>query len=158
MKRNLLFAGSGLLLAALAVPLFFGPSDRQLIAQALQDSCQASREGRPGGVMDYLSSSMRYNGEPIGDRREVARYIKQTRPEVVILNPTPVINGQTATVVSPVEVKISIGPMPVSMRLENVRITLSRETGFKWLVVPAPKWRITEIKADEIDVSQWLSQ
>ncbi len=136
------------LLGVLAFPFVFGPSDQQLIQQALDDSVAASREGRPGGVLEYLSHSLKYNDEAVGNRSEVATFIKNSHPQVVIENPTPTINGNTATIVSPVTLTFGLGPVGTPVRLQKVEITLSKETGTRFLILPSPKWRVSEVKAD----------
>ena len=155
MKKWLIGIGAAALVSALCIPMFFGPSDQKLIKEALQESVKASREGRPGGVMDYLSSSLKVNEEDVENRGEIGRYIKNARPEVVIENPTPVITGDTATVVSPVTVTFSIGPVSQPARIERVVITLAKETGTRFLIFPAPKWRIKEITTSVTDLSQF---
>ena len=144
-----------MLAGAMLVPFVFGPSDKQLIKEALDVSIKASREGRPGGVMEHLSHSLKYNEEQVGDRTSVADYVKRARPDVIIQDPRPTISGDTAIIVSPVTVKMEMGPVSFPIQIERAVITLSKETGRKFLVFPAPVWRITSIKAPEIDVSQF---
>lgn len=142
-------------MSALCIPMFFGPSDRQLIKEALDESVKASREGRPGGVMDYLSSSLKFNEEDTGSRSEIADYVKRARPDIVIEDTTPTISGDTATVVSPVTVTFSLGPASQPVRIERVEITLAKETGTRFLILPAPKWRIRDVKTSQVDMAQF---
>ena len=87
-RTTLIVAGiAGVLLVARA--MLFGPSDRELIDAAVKESVLASREGRPGGVLEYLSNSFTLNSESGLDRKEISRFIKSGKPEVVIRNPQP---------------------------------------------------------------------
>lgn len=154
MKKIAIGVGVFALLLALAAPFVFAPSDKDLISEALKESIKASREGRPGGVMEYLSGSLKYNQESVSDRGSVADYIKMARPDVIVEDPRPTITGDTATITSPVTVSMEVGPMSFPMRIERAVITFSKETGRKYLILPAPVWRITSISAPEVDMSQ----
>lgn len=155
MKKWIIGSAVVVLLALLAAPMIFRPSDDVLIKEALDESVKASREGRPGGVMDYLSSSLKFNDDDSASRGEIAQYIKRAKPDIVIANPAATINGETASVVSPVTVTFSWGPVSKPIQLDNVEILLAKETGTKFLVVPTVKWRIREIKAPEADVTEF---
>jgi hypothetical protein len=135
----------------------FGPSDRQLIREAVEQSAQASREGRPGGVLEYLSKSLTFNDIPAESRAEIAKFISQSKPEVEIRNPEPVISGNTAEIVTPVQVKFSYLAFSFDQEIPNVRIVLQKEAGTKWLIVPTKKWRIVSITAPEISASEFMS-
>lgn len=150
MKRVAIAIGSVLLLAVLAAPFVFAPNDKELIKTAVEESIKASEEGRPGGVLEYISSSMKFNDEGV-DKSSVAQYIKMARPDIKILDPTPSIDGDTATIVSPVVVTMRLGPMETPTRLDRVVITLNRETGRKFFVLPAPVWRVRSVKVDGAD-------
>lgn len=137
-----------LLLAALAAPAIFGPSDRVLIQQTMDEAIAASREGRAGGVLENLSRSIRYNDMPVENPREVAEFIRKGRPDVTVMDMTPRIEGDSATIESPVTVSLRYGPLPMTQTLPKVRFTLRREVGTRWLLIPAPKWRLVSIEAD----------
>lgn len=150
MKRVAIAIGSVLLLAVLAAPFVFAPKDKELIKQALDESVKASEEGRPGGVLDNISPSLQFNEEGV-DRSSVAQYIKLAKPDIKILDPTPTIEGDTATIISPVVVTMQFGPVQAPTRLDRVVITLAKETGRRYLVLPAPVWRVRSVKVDEAD-------
>lgn len=154
MKKWTLGIGAGVIVAALCVPMFFGPSDSKLVREAVDESIKASRDGRPGGVMDYLSRNLKVNEEDVGNRLEIARYIKASRPDIVLQNPTPVIQGDTAKVITPATVTFSFGNTQ-PMTIDKVEITLAKETGTRYLVFPAPKWRIVDVKTSATDISQF---
>ena len=157
MKKAALAVGAVALLGVLVLPFLFAPSDEQLIGEALKESISASREGRPGGVMEYLSSSLKYNNEDVTDRMGVADTIKRAKPDVVVQDPRPVIQGQTATIVSAVTVNMDVGPISFPIEIKRAVITFTKETGRKFLVLPAPIWRISSISADEVDLSQIMN-
>ncbi len=147
--------GLGLIVVAVlglfATLALTGPTDEQLIQEALQQSIQASREGKPGGVLEYLSRSLTYNDAPVGDRSEIAQFIRNSKPDVQVLDPKPRIEGDKAAIVSPVTVSMQLGPFQGEQRLDRVRITFTREMGTRWIVVPAPKWRVSDIVVEGLD-------
>jgi len=154
MKRTLTIVGCAAFLLLLATPFLFQPKDQDLINQALKESVDASREGRSGSVMEYLSRSLKYNEIPVENRAEVARYIRNSKPEIYLENTAALINGDSAQVVTPADLRVAVGPMPVTLHIDRVVITLGRETGTRFLVLPAPIWRIREVHADGLDLSQ----
>jgi hypothetical protein len=145
----------GLLLAVLAAPALLGPSDRALIQQTMDEALRASREGRPGGVLENLSRSIRYNDMPLDNPQEVAEFIRNGRPDVTVADMSPDIQGGMATIESPVTVSLRYGPLPMTQTLPKVRFTLRKEVGTRWLVVPAPKWRLVSIEADGVAVPSY---
>ena len=154
MKKGFILAGVLALIGALFAPFVFAPSDEQMIKDALNESIKAGREGRPGVVMEYVSRSFKYNDEEVNDRMSMANYIKSAKPEVTVLDPRPTIQGNTATIVSAVDVNLAIGPVDFPVHLDHAEITFAKETGTKFLIFPSPTWRITNIKAEAIDLSQ----
>lgn len=123
------------------------PSDETLIRTALTEAIQASKEGQPGPVLDFISRTATYNGQQADDRREIGRYIQQYRPSVTVLRPVPTIEGDTATIVSPVKLEMRLLALQGSAEIPNVTIQLRRETALKWFVVPTNKWRVASIEA-----------
>jgi hypothetical protein len=150
-----LVAAAGVLLVLKAV--LFGPSDRQLIDDAVKESVQASREGRPGGVVEYLSRSFTLNGDSGFSQRDIARFIKSGKPEVVIRTPEPVISGDTAEIVSPVHVKFDYLAYKFDQDIPQVHIKLQKEAGTQFLVIPTKKWRIVSVTAPEVSVGEFSS-
>lgn len=148
----------GLVLVALTVvailvaPLVFLPSDRDLVIEALDEAIVAGREGRPGGVMEHLSKSIEYNSVPLEDRAAVADFIRSGKPDVEVLNKEPVVEGDSATIHSPVRVEFGYGPLQVAQTVEDVRFEFKKETGTRWLVVPVPKWRLVSIQASSFEL------
>lgn len=128
------------------------PTDEEAIQAALQEALEASREGRPGAVLDFVSRTLKVNNEEAQNagRGEVANYIRNAKPDIEVLNPKPVINGDTATIASPVKVSVRIAMVQTPPMTLNARIGLAKETGREWLIIPVPKWRVTTIEADNI--------
>lgn len=155
MKRIALFVVPALIGAFAGYAAFFGPDDRELIHEALAESIVASREGKPGGVLEYLSRDLTFNDEPVQGNAEISRVISMSRPDVRVINAEPEIFGDRAQIVSPVEIKLSIPGVGVNQRLERVIITFSKEPGTRWLVLPYPKWRISGVSTGDIDVSRF---
>lgn len=152
MGRKLLLVGGivGVLAVVLLVVLS-APNDRQLIQEAIDESIQASQEGKPGGVLEYLSNSLTYNNVPAGNRREIGEFIKTFKPKVTVLEPEPTIDGNTATIVSPVELALGVGPISKPFTIEQVRITLRKETGTRYGILPWAKWRVSDVVAEKFD-------
>lgn len=152
----------GLVVALIAVLVLrstlFGPNDRQLIDSAIQESIQASRDGRPGGVLEYLSQSFRINDQDPGSRRNIAQFIKQSKPEVKLSTYEPVIDGNTASIVTDAAVNIDYLGMKMDGTLKNVKIVLQKEQGTKWLVLPDRQWRIVSVTAPQETVDELLTR
>ena len=144
--------GSSVTVVAGLIVLYFAtaPSDEELIDQAIKDSVIASKEGKPGGVLDHLSRSLTFNGMPVSDRSEIAKYVRLARPDVVFGPYTPVVEGDSATVRADVAVKIQFQSLQMDQTVRGVEVELARETGFRWVVFPASKWRIASVSAPEM--------
>lgn len=152
MKRWVLAVLCLAVVLVLAAPAIFAPNDRQLVIEALDEAVAAGREGRPGGVMEHLSKSIKYNNVPLEDRAAVADFIRNGKPDVYVLNKVPVVTGDTATIHSPVRVDFRYGPLNVSQTVEDVKFEFKKEMGTRWVIVPAPKWRLTSIEAASFEI------
>ncbi|MFQ3586395.1 MAG: hypothetical protein SNJ76_01845 [Fimbriimonadaceae bacterium] len=143
-------AALALLLVALigAAGLFLvsrsGPSDQELIDRALADAIKAGREGRPGSVLELLSNEFRLNEQQIGSRSQVARAIRDYRPDVAVANTTAVISGDGAVIESPVTLRTQ-PPIPLSFEIPMVRMEFQRESATRWLVLPDKRWRLSRV-------------
>ncbi len=131
---------------AFASGLFGGQSDEQMIKAALDEAVLASKEGRPGGVLEFISQRFAVNGMKYGTG-DISKTIKDLRPNVEIENPTPNITGNSATIVSPVRLAVSLPP--IGTTLSEVTITFAKENGTKWLIFPVKKWRMVEVDMPE---------
>lgn len=157
MKKLAIGIGA-LAVVVLAVLLFTGgKSDEQKIQQALDDSIKASREGRPGGVLEYLSSSITFNGESPASNAEIGKYIKKMKPDITVMDRDVVIAGDTATIVTPVKLEMSAGPISYeSPAIPNVTITFRKEMGVRYGVVPTSKWKVSSVEAPQFDFNMSL--
>lgn len=128
--------------------LFFGPSDEVLIRQTLAQATEAAAKGEPNEVLDALSRNFQY-GEESPIRMDISKVVREARPEMVILNTTPKIDGERAVVVSDVSLKVDFLGMPQDLTVEGVTIELQKETTFQNLI-PSPKWRVTKVTAEAL--------
>src|SRR6266852_617772 len=121
-------------------------SDETLVRKALTEAIKASKEGRPGGVMDYLSDQLKLNNQEPG-RRQIADFIKNSHPEIEVQNADPVIreSERTAQINSEVRVKFSLpGGMAVDKSIPNVTMKFQREDSRVWLIIPSKQWRLVQ--------------
>ena len=87
-----------LVLGKIGLGFLHQPDDKTLILEAVQEAQKASREGRPGGVLDFLSvASLKVNDQDAtGSRRDIADYIKKQKPDIQFKEVDPKIFGETA--------------------------------------------------------------
>ena len=151
MKRTLV-----ILAAVLGIAAIFGVAtslrqgdDATMIRDTLRQSLEASRRGEPGGVLEGLSSSFTYNNEEQGGLRGMAaNFVKNQRPDIEVVNTTPIVTGDEARITSPVKLKMSapvIGER--SLNIKDVVLVFRKETARKYLVFPVKKWRLAEVQA-----------
>lgn len=126
--------------AGAGLGLFGGPSDKELIKVALDEAIQASKEGRPGGVLELISQRFAVNGESYGTR-DISKTIKDMKPDVAISNPEPTVKGNSATITSGVNLSV----MAMTTNIPDVTLKFAKESGTKWLIFPTKKWRLVEV-------------
>ena len=154
-KSTKAFVFIGILLVVLVagrVMLSFSTSedDKALIQKALAESIQASREGRPSVVMDKLSSNIMFNGQNEGGNQyDIARYIRNSKPEVEVENPVPVVTGDEAIIESPVRLSLSVLGQPLSTRLKDVTLVFRKEADRKFLIIPSHSWKLAEVHVQD---------
>lgn len=141
----------GLLAIALgiryAITAFSSPDDQTLIRQALDESIKASREGRPGGVMELLSRDLRVNEMPVNVNTQVLQFIRDSKPNVRLENDEAIIAGNEAKIVSPVQVDVKFLAVSRTVHLNEVTLTFHKEEAREWLIIPTKKWRLTKVEA-----------
>ena len=120
------------------------PTDQQLIQNALDDAIQVGKDGRPGSVLEHLSESFEINGQQIVNRTEIARFIRDQRPSVEVTNMVAEVNGETATITSPVTLELS-GPMKFTSTIPNAKIEFTKEQTMRFLLIPDRQWRLTKV-------------
>lgn len=158
MRRvGLIFLGLALVLLVGRVGLGFlrAPDDATLIREALTEATKAAREGRPGGVLDNISTQVAVNGESYGgqglDTRQFADTIRKLSPDVRLTSTDATITGDEARVVTPAEVSYGILNARASLPLGKVTIVLKKEADRDFLIVPTHRWRVSgvEIPSEE---------
>jgi hypothetical protein len=133
------------------------PSDQAQIEQALADSIKASKEGRPGGVMDKLSGRLKVNEmDASSNRSQIANYIKQNHPDVVVQNKKAVVSGDEAQIVSPVDIELSFLGQTRTLHLEEVTMIFRKETDYEYLVIPTDKWKLAEVRVPDSALSEFM--
>lgn len=127
----------------------FGPQrpDAELIREALAESIQAGKEGRAGGVLELLSNEFKINDQTVASFRDIARVVRDYKPDVEVTNQEPVVQGDTAAIVSPVKIKTGF-PLNRTFTVPNVRMEFRKESGTKWLIVPTKVWRLHRVTLD----------
>lgn len=129
-------------------------SDQDQILAALQRSIEDSKDGRPGGVIDLIDRHLQVNGEAVEvQNRTIAKLVRAQKPEVVVSDPRPLVTGDEARIVSPVNIKFSILGQTVERKLASVTLIFRREVFRDWGITPRSKWRLAEVQAPE-DVEQ----
>lgn len=129
------------------------PDDKTLIAEAVKEAQKAGREGRPGGVMDFLSPNLNVNGTPVESAgSSIKDYIKNQKPDIEFTKVEPQVFGDTARIESPATVKVGIGPISQTITIPDTVIELKREDDKEWFIIPKKSWKITEIRASLADL------
>ena len=134
------------------------PDDQTLIKQALDESIKASREGRPGGVMDKLSMNVKVNDQEYsGNSRQIADFIRNSRPDISFTSSKAIITGDEARIISPAHLKTQILTQSIERDLSSVTLVFKREDDREYLVFPVKKWKLTEVKVDPSVVGELMS-
>lgn len=128
---------------------FFGPSDEELIKQALEETVAAAAQGEPSIVLDNLSSKFTY-GSQIPFPGDISKAVRLSKPKVSILYIDPVIEGEQAVVKSPVTIEMAFMSINLNETVPDVKITLEKEWGLKYLFMPTPRWRIVDVSAPSL--------
>lgn len=158
-KRTKLFL-IGLVLAVIAVPVLMilardNRPDSVLIKEAVARSIEASKEGRPGGVVDFLSAKFKIN--QIGDisMNRVAQIIKDSKPEVTVTNQEPRVSGDLAEIVSDVRVVANVSVLTFSQQFDqtfkDVKMVFTKEDSRRFLLIPTKTWRLTSVELTGAD-------
>lgn len=124
--------------------------DQQLIRQALSEALKASKEGRPGGVMEKLSFKVNVNGSDYSSRDSaIANYIKNNHPDVTFGNDRAVVTADEATIVTPATVKLELLGNAMERTIQKVTLVFHRENDYEWLIIPTKKWRLAEVRVPD---------
>ena len=132
-----------------------GPDDKTLVREALAESIKASKEGRPGGVMDKISNKLTVNGDERFSSGQIIQFIKNSKPDVEVQRPEPIVIGNEARITSPVSLKVSMpGGNEINQTLDNVTLIFEKEDSMSWLIIPSKQWRLKEVTLPENFMSQ----
>jgi hypothetical protein len=141
-----------LLLLALGAGVLFlqatAPRDSEAIRMALRASIEASREGRPGGVLEKLSFQFRINDESPGTMFDIAKFVREQKPDVTIPEPSDdaiVVTGDEAQLTTPVKVKM---PM-MDLDLDEVTIRFRKEQSLAYFFLPVKVWKVHSVSVPE---------
>lgn len=143
---------AGVLQAVLAS----GPSDERLIREALRESLHASREGRPGGVVELLSDQLEFNNELVANKRQIAQFVRDSRPDVSVSEKSLEVRGENALMVANVTVRLAT-PLGFGLdrTFEDVQLLFRKEPGTRLLILPDSKWRLYRVVAPNVNVSEF---
>lgn len=132
-------------------------SDQQLIETALTDSLKAAKEGRSGVVLDFVSKQFTAHTDFPLDRSQIAKYIRENHPDVTVVNTKATISGDSAVIVTPVDVKVEfMAGAKFQHQFKDVKLTFEREDSLQWLIIPGKKWRLTEVVAEGLpELESW---
>jgi hypothetical protein len=136
----------------IAISVTHQPSDDKQIQQALTESLDASRKGESGGVLGLLSRQLKVNQDSAPESGQIAKFIRDSRPDITILDRRTLITGDEARMVSPVDLKLEFLGQSFSQRLDNVTLVFHREEARGFLFLPTTKWRLTEVRLSENQV------
>lgn len=132
------------------------PDDKQLVREALAESIAASKEGRPGGVMDKISDKLMVNSQQVASMGQIANWIRDSKPDVEVKNQDPVIIGEEAQITSPVRVKLTFpGGAGFDQTIDDVTLIFAKESATDWLIIPTTKWRLREVKLPDNVMDQF---
>ena len=145
-----------LLAVRVGVTLIQQPSDQAQIEAALAESIKASKEGRPGGVLDKLSNRLLVNDmETSGNRSQIADYIKQNRPDVYVKQKRATITGDRAEIVSPVDIELNVLGQTRTLNLDEVKLIFRKEDDHLYLVIPTQRWKLAEVRVADSALSNF---
>lgn len=137
-------------IAALFVAARDTRTDKEQIVSALDDSVAASKEGRPGGVLDLMSEQFEISGLGKISRNWVAKQIRENKPEVSFTRETIEITGDRAemTADASLRLKVNLGPVSkdLSPSMQGVKLIFRKEDVRKFLIVPSKVWKLVEVR------------
>lgn len=159
MKKKPILIVAGILVLLIGVRVVMGLSgadDKKLIQEALAESIKASKEGRPGGVMDKISDKLVVNSEQVG-KSQIGNVIRDMKPDVEVLKQDPIITGEEAQITSPVRLKVSLpigNGTAFDQTINDVTLIFAKESATDWLIIPTTKWRLREVKLPDDVMNQ----
>jgi len=132
------------------------PDDQKLIQAALKESIEASKEGRPGGVLDLLSDNLKFNSQDLTvNKSQIARFIHDNKPDVEVKDQKALVTGDEARIVSPVE--LTLGPFG-HRTMNEVTLVFNKEAAREFLIVPTHRWRLVDVRVPDTALTDMLFQ
>ena len=140
-----------LLVCRIGLGLVRKPDDQALIRQAIAEATKASREGRPGGVLDNLSAEASLNGQTADSRGQIADVVRRLRPDLQLSSGEATITGDEARVVGPAKLTLGILNAKRTYDIAKITVILRREDDRDLLVIPTHRWRVSRAEVpDEV--------
>jgi hypothetical protein len=100
--------------------------------------------------MDLLSDNLKYNEiDTSPNRNQIAKFIRDSRPDVSVTNPIAAVNGDDAKIVSPVDMNVSFLGQVRSFKLNQVTLDFHKEPARQFLIFPSTQWRLVSVTAPE---------
>lgn len=131
------------------------PDDQKLIREALDEAILASKEGRAGGVIELLSRDLKFNDQEVGtNKRQIMDFVQKQKPSVTVQDTNALLTGDEARIVSPVE--IDLGLFGGKRNLKEVSLIFRKEDATTYLIFPARKWRLVEVRVPDATVADFL--
>lgn len=125
-----------------------GQSDAEAIKTAMNDALTAAKEGRPGPVLDFLSDKIAENDTYATSKRQIAAFVKESKPDVSVGDEPAVVSGDSATITTSVRVKAQLmGGIAYEHSFNNVTLLFRKENSVRWLILPSKTWRLTNVTA-----------
>jgi hypothetical protein len=123
--------------------------DKTQIKEALAEAIKASKEGRPGSVIDKLSENFKVNEESPGSS-QIAGFVKNHHPEVDIKDTDPIVSSDTAQINSDITVKLDL--MPGGWNFKDAQIQFKKEAAMDWWIFPTSKWHLSAVRVRPEDM------
>ena len=96
--------------------------------------------------MDKLSDNLKLNDQSVeGNKSQIYRFIRDSKPEVEVQNSEPVISGDSATITSPVRLKMNFLGQSFDQTIPNVTMIFRKEDARDWLIFPTRQWRLQQV-------------
>jgi hypothetical protein len=158
MKKSLAIV-VGILVVLIALRIGVGltihKSDSQQIKEALADAVAASKQGRPGGVLELLGNQISLNSQDAsGQLGDLSQFIKKQHPDVTVENQEPVITGDNAQISSPVAMDMSFLGQHRTFHLKQVLLLFRKEPATNWYVFPTTKWKLEQVEIPNFSPAQ----
>lgn len=139
-------ASVAILGAIVAITLLKPYDDVKEIRKAIAESIKASKDGRPGGVLDHVSVDLRINESSIGGARDISDFVRKFKPDVEIPQVDPKVFTDSAQINTPIKLTLGMFGARQSYDLKDVIITMKKEEDRMWLVFPSHTWKVAEVR------------